>query len=218
MSTHYLISHFNDEINDVVGASGSPPQTLSTGNYVVRVPDDVSVQNPTNLADLITKKYASVLGSSGLFTQVIYDDMLDGTGVNTGASTGVFLGKNGSVGLYPKHGAQTPLIQTTPYNITWGGPGAGPVQAILSYELFDFVDTDPMTSVYTRSYREVATDVDVTAQISFNGGTDYFSTSDKALLSIPGGSTGTQVIIRFTRTTDINVRGRVYLGSWSVLF
>lgn len=215
MSTHYLISLFNDEINDVVGSSG---QTLSTGNYVVRVPDDVSVQNPTNLADLLTKKYTGILGNSGLFTQYINDDMLDGTGVNTGASTGIFLGNNGSVGLYPKHGAQTPLLQTTPYNITWGGPGAGPVQAVLHYELFDFVDTDPMTSVYTRSYREVATDIDVTAQISFNGGTDYFSTSDKELLSIPGGSTGTQVILRFTRTTDINVRGRVYLGSWSVLF
>jgi hypothetical protein len=218
MSTHYLISHFNDEINDVVNTTSSPPQTLCTGNYVVRVPDDISVQNPTSLSDLLNKKYTAVLGSSGFFTQVIYDDMLEDTGVDTVSSTGVFLGQNGSLGLYPKHGSQTPILQTTPYNITWGGPGAGPVQAIFSYELFEFVDTDPMTSVYTRSYKEVPTDVDVTAQISFNGGANYFSASDKVLLTIPSISTGAQVIVRFTRTTDVNVRGRVYLGSWSVLF
>jgi hypothetical protein len=182
------------------------------------VPDDVSVQNPTNLADLLTKKYNGILGNSGLFAQHIHDDMLDATGVNTGASTGIFLGNKGVVGLYPKHGAQTPLLQTTVFNITWGGPGAGPAQAVLHYELFDFVDTDPMTSVYTRSYREVSSDVDVTAQVSFNGGTNYVSTSDKALFTIPGGFTGTQVVVRFTRTTDVNVRGKVYLGSWSVLF
>jgi hypothetical protein len=43
VSTHYLVSMFNDEINDVVVATGSPPTTPAVGNYIVRVPDDAKV-------------------------------------------------------------------------------------------------------------------------------------------------------------------------------
>jgi hypothetical protein len=218
MSTHYLVSHFTNEISDVVASLGSPPQTKITGNYIVRVPDDVSVQNPTNLADLLTKKYAGILGSYGLFTQVIYDDMLDESGVDNGNSTGVTLGKNASIGLYPQHGAQTPVIQTTPYGIVWGGPGSGPPQAVVTYELFEYVDADDKDEPYQRFYREVPVGVDVDVEISFNNGGAYMAVTDKNLLTIPVPNQGTQVILKFTRTTDIDSKGRILLGSWAVLF
>jgi len=218
MSTHYLVSHFTNEISDVVASLGNPPQTKITGNYVVRVPDDVSVQNPTNLADLLTKKYAGILGGYGLFTQVIFDDMLDGTGVNTGASTGVTIGKNGSVGLYPKHGSQTPIFQTTPYGITWGGMGSGPPQALITYELFEYVDADIKGEPYQRFYREIPADVDINVEISFNNGGVYMPVTDKSLLTIPTPNQGIQVILKFTRTTDIDEKGRILVGSWAVLF
>lgn len=218
MSTHYLISLFNDEINDIVAASGTPPQSQITGNYVVRVPDDVSVQSPVDLADLLAKKYAGILGSFGLFTQIVYDDMLDGSGVDTANSTGVILGKKGMVGLYPEHGAHTPVLRTTPYGIVWGGPGAGPSQATLTYELFEYVDVDDKDQPFQRYYREVTADLDVTVEISFDNGTNWLSVTDKTLITVPTPNLGTQVVLRFTRGTDIDARGRVFLGSWAVLF
>jgi len=218
VSTHYLISHFNSEINDVVSALGVPPQTLITGNYLVRIPDDVPVQSPTNLSDLVTKKYAGLLGTHGLFTQIAYDDMLDGLGVDTANSNGVTIGNNGSVGLYPKHSSYTPVLQTTPYGITWSGPGVGPSQVLVTYELFEYVDTDDSSDPYTRSYREVTPDSDLTLQVSFNNGGGFVSTLDKAVTTIPALLQGTQIVLKFTRTSNVSVRGRVYLGSWSVLF
>lgn len=221
MSSHYLVSHFDNAINGVVTASGSPPASTATGNYIIRVADDVSVKNPTNLADLLTKKYASILGTHGLFTQIVYDDMLDGSGVDAASSTGVLMGDRGTVGLYPTStgiAPHVPLLQTAPASITWGGPGVGPPQSLLTYELFEFVDTDDKALPYVRQYREVTPDVDVTAQVSFNGGVSYISTTDKALITVPLGLRGTSVVLRFTRATNISARGRVLLGSWAVLF
>jgi hypothetical protein len=218
VSTHYLVSLFNDEINDVVGVSGPTPQTLAIGNYVIRVPDDVAVRNPTDVNDLLTQKYNGILGASGLFTQVASDDMLDGFNVDLANSTGVFTGLKGAVGLYPQHNAHTPVLQTTAQGITWGGGGSGPPQAVLTYELFEYVDVDDKSAPYQRYYKEVVPDLDVSAEISFNGGTTFIPTSDKAFIVVPGGDAGTQVVVRFTRTSDVDVRGRVFLGSWAVLF
>lgn len=225
MGTHFLVSLFDDQINGVVAGSGSPPQSTITGNYVIRVPDDVSIRNPTNLADLLTKKYAGILGSYGLFTQIAYDDMLDGSGVNTGLSQGVTLGFKGMVGIYPTNDGYlpsvvgpNPVLQTTPMAIAWGGPGAGPPQALLTYELFEYVDDDDKDLPYVRRYREVAPDIDVVVEVSFDGGSNFTQTTDKALISIPLPERGASVVVRFTRDTDVSSRGRVLIGSWSVLF
>lgn len=217
MSTHYLISAFNDEINDVVVATGTPPQTTATGNYVVRVSDDVSVQNPTNLSDLLTKKYAGILGTFGLFTQITYDDMFDASGVDFGNSSGITAGKKGTVGLYASHLVSS-VLQTTPQAITWGGVGDGPPQAVLTYELFEYIDEDDKDAAFTRSYRELAPDLDVSVALSFDGGLSFVSTQDKALVSIPLASQGDQLVVRITRLSDVNTRGRVLVGSWAVLY
>ena len=129
MSTHYLVSLFDDQINGVLAATGAPPMSTVTGNYVIRVPDDVPVKNPTNVADLLNKKYTGILGTHGLFTQIAYDDMLDSLGVNLGASDGITTGDKGVVGIYPTNGAWTPVFQTTPMGVVWGGPPPGPPQA-----------------------------------------------------------------------------------------
>ena len=59
MSTLYLVNLFNDQINDVMYSSGD--ELPITGSYVLRVPDDVVVRNPTDSADILTQKYASIL-------------------------------------------------------------------------------------------------------------------------------------------------------------
>jgi len=218
MSIHYLVSMFNDEINDVVTASGSPPTSPVTGNYIIRVPDDVSVQNPTSLANLLTKKYTGILGSYGLFTQITYDDFQDGTGIDYANSSGVLSGARSTVGLYPTHGGVDSVLQSTPNGIVWGGPGAGPSQAILTYEVYEYVDVDDKTQPFTRSYRELTVDTDTTAEVSFNNGGTWMPVQDKVLLNIPVLSRGIQLVVRFTRVTDVDVRGKVMLGSWAVLY
>lgn len=223
MSTQYLVSLFDDAINGVVAASGLTPTPI-TGNYVVRVPDDVAVRNPTGLPDLLTKKYAGILGSHGLFTQIVFDDMLDATGVNTGFTTGVTLGDKGTVGLYHTNLSATPahipVLQTTPQAIIWGGPPPGPPQALVTYELFTYVDTDDKDEVFVRSYTELVPDVDVSVEVSFNGGGTFVATTDKSLVSLLLLDQGTSVVLRFTRLTahGVGVPNRVLIGSWAVLF
>lgn len=221
MSTHYLVSQFDNQINGVIAANGAPPTSTITGNYVVRVPDDVPVRNPTGLTDLLNKKYAGILGTHGLFTQIVYDDMLDSLGVDTGLSLGMTLGDRSVVGVYPtnpSYGGNQPQLQTTPMGIVWGGPPPGPPQALLTYELFEYVDTDDKGQVYVRQYREIPADLDLSVQVSFNGGANFIPTTDKALISVPIPFRGTSVVLRFTRTTDIVAHGRVLIGSWAVLF
>jgi hypothetical protein len=219
MSTHYLVDLYNDSINDVITAQGSPLTSAVTGNYVVRVEDGVPVRNPTDLADLLTKKYVGLLGTHGLYTQITYDDMLDPSSVNYTVSTGVFSGLKGAIGIYPLvTGNPTPLLRTTNHSLTWGGPGVGPTQALLVYELFEYVDTDARGAQFQRSYREVDPDVDVSVEVSFNGGSTWISAHDSDFISIPLVDRGTTLTLRFTRTTDISSRGRVFVGSWAVLY
>jgi len=222
MSTHYLVSHFDNQINGVVAATGVNPQTKITGNYVVRIPDDVSVKNPTGLSNLLTKKYEGILGTYGSFTQIVYDDMLDSTGVDPSPTLGATLGEKGTVGLYHTIPSLpfTPQLVTTPQAIIWGGAPPGPAQALLTYELFSYVDTDDKDAAFIREYKELAPDVDVSVEVSFNGGGSYVPTTDKALISVPIPARGSVVVLRFTRLTAAGpgVEDRVLIGSWAVLF
>lgn len=213
--TNYLVSLFNDEINDVVVPSATTPVV---GNYVVVVPDDIRVQNPTSVANLLTQKYAGILGSYGLFTQITYDDFQDATGIDYANSAGVVTGVKSNVSLYPSHNGVDSVLQSTPNGITWGGPGAGPSQAVLVYEVFDYVDVDDKSAPYTRSYRQLTPDVELDAEVSFNNGATWVAASNRVMLNIPLLARGNQLVVRFTRTSDIDVRGRLYVGSWAVVY
>jgi hypothetical protein len=217
MSTNYLVSQYNGKISDVVTSTVLATFPI-TGNYVLRVPDDVAAQG-SNVASLTTSKYTGLLGNNSLFTQVVWDDMFDASGVDTGNSTGVTLGKNGSVSLYPAHGGNIPILQTTIAGISWPGPGPGPSQAMVAYELFDYVDTDDKTAPYQRSYRELSTGgTDIGVEVSFNGGSNFTSVVNNSVLTIPGIVQGNQVVLKFTRLTDSAVYKRIFVGSWAVLF
>lgn len=217
MSTFYMLSLFNDQINDVVTPPNGGLQTKITGNYVVRVPDDTIVKDPTDVSDLLTKKYQSTLAAYGLFTDMVYDDMLDGDGVNLSQSFGVSVGVKGQNSVYPPPGAPMSRMTTTATNITWGGPGAGPAQAIITWEVFRYVDTDSATGPYGRDYLEVPTGTaPITVSISFNNGVTFLSATDKNLISIPGPARGTDIVVRFSHTGADN--NRYFIGSWAVLF
>jgi hypothetical protein len=213
MTTHYLVDLYNDTLNNVVTAGGTPPTTSCTGNYVVRVPDEVAVRNPTDLADLITKKYQGILGVNALITNITFDDMNDASGIDLSTSNGILTGLKGCNGIYPTSGASIPVLRTTPNTLV-----STPSQFMLTYELFEYVDVDGATTPFQRSYREVTPDVDVIAAVSFNNGTTFITAMDQIYAAIPVPAQGNQLVVRFTRTTPISTRGRIFLGSWAVLF
>jgi len=219
MSSHYLISLFDDSITDVLVPTGAPPTSLITGSYVIAVPDDIAVKKPTSLSDLLAKKYQGILGTRGMYSTITYDSMLDATNVDMVLSHGVCTGFKGSICLYPTDPSNPhPVLVTSAHGITWMGSGAGPTQAMVTYELFTYTDSDPATGSFQRHFQEIPTDHDLTLEVSFNGGATFISTIDKALVTIPPAARGTQLVLRFTRTTNVAVTPRIFIGSWAVLY
>jgi len=213
MSSFYLLSLFNDSLSHVVNPDPITNDAEITGNYVIRVADDVVVHNPTSVSDLLNQKHASMLASMGLFGQILYDDLLDVSGVNTASSTGVTLGSKGMISLFS--GGQ---LVSSPSGFTWSGSGSGPSDAMMTWEIFTYVDTDSASSAYIRKYQEVPTSVaPITAEISFNGGGNWQTVTDKSLITVPPASQGTNLIVRFNHTGPA-ISARYFVGSWAVLF
>jgi len=205
MSTYYMIDLFDDNINGVE----TPPngQVPMVGTYVVRVPQGVSVQNPTTLATLLTQKYDAIFANHGGFANQEFDDLLDATGINAGATSGCSLGKRGSLSLFPNGVLQTNM---TPLATT-------ATQAIVNFEVFEVVDTDPATGRFDRTYKEIPiTPLDITCQVSFDNGASFLTVTEDSLLSVPGANQGNQMILKFTNITSPG--RRLFLGGWSVVY
>lgn len=210
MSTHYLIdlyqpdvSFTSSEINSVRDPANG--QSNLGGNFVVRVPSDVSVQNPTGLSDLLTKKYASLLAKHALYGSITYDDMLDDAGINKlAANTAGSFGNRGVISIFPNGSKLTTNMVTI---------GSTPAQAAVTWEVFDYVVADPATGVLTRTYRELSSSL-LTCEVSFNNGVTFKPATDGGLVNIPIADRGTQLIVRFTNA-GVN---RLWLGSWAVLY
>ena len=91
----YQIDLFNGDITPpfadpaaILSALDPPDGTAPLmGSFIVRVDDSLPVQNPANLQDLLLKTGASPLASyAGSFSQMVYDDLLDPTDVDTTVS------------------------------------------------------------------------------------------------------------------------------------
>lgn len=211
MSQFYLIDMFTSPLaNSRILAVEEASSVLLNGAFVVRVPDEVQVINPANLTDLLTQKYQSLLADNGGFTFVTYDDLLDASHVDPTSGPGIF-GQRGAMSIAPggtfssviNGGAGTPLT------------GSAPSQALLTWEVFSVSDTDPSNGMLSRTYTEVASTPDfLSCQVSFNGGGTFTATTDSTVLSILPANQGTAFIVQFTNVTQ----GRLYLGSWAVLY
>lgn len=207
MSAYYLIDTHAPtlaaaRILDVVdGASFAN----MTGASVIRVPDYISVQDPSSVSNLLTKKYAGLLAfySGFTFSYVTYDDLLDTLGINLTVSSGI-LGQRGNVSLQPSNilvSTATPLV------------GLPPASAVVTWESFSVAYADPAGGHTSRQYNEEAAS-DLTCFVSFDGGATFLPATDGATLTIPPASQGTSFIIRFTNTAAT----RRYVGSWAVLY
>jgi hypothetical protein len=218
MSTHFLIDAFASPVSTapIIGVdTPQSSQTLLNGAFLVRVPNNVALISPstltpvppTNCGDLITKKYEGLLLAFPSFANIVYDDLLDTSGVNFSASpapAGTF-GQRSTIALNPG-GVLTSNVQTLADT-----PGA----FLFTWEVFTTVDTDPETSRFTRNYNELpTTGTYTTAQVSFNNGSNYIAATDSAVTSIPGADQSNQLIVQITNVTG----SRLHIGSWALLY
>ncbi len=86
---------------------------------------------------------------------------------------------------------------------------------VLRYEIFQYIETDPSTGQYTRSYEDITDDTNVNVTVSFDDGASYAPVLSGVLLNIPLGNRGNQFRIRYHRTVAGNP---TYIGSWAVVY
>ena len=211
MSIHYLISPFttNGDIIDVITAESG--QSESTGSTVVRVPDGVAIHNdPTNLNDLLTSKYAGLLAFYAGFTDILADPCLDVLTADLPNSTGL-LASSGFVNHC--------LLRTMPYSGSFVSTvqplGFAPTQAVLVWEEYVFTDSDDKTERLRRTYVEESGS-NFSCLVSFDGGANYNPASNGGVLNIPVPEQGSSFVIGLTNNSPS--WSRVYLGSWAVIY
>lgn len=219
MSAHYLIDLFATPLTSSPIVDVRYPldgQTPVGGQFVVRVPDGVAINPPpTDLSDLITKKHLGLLAFYAGFTNIAFDDLLDSSGIDPVASTGILGGQRGSPTLSPLvawSGPPVGIFQTVTVPLT----GPAPSFIVPVWELWEAVDTDPSTDRFSRDYSELpATATYVTGEVSFDGGLTYTAATSGSVLFIPGPSQGTNFILRLT---NVHASKRVRIGSWALVY
>ncbi len=224
MSKHYLLDIHQTDPGQKLQEVYIPDAGVSyiDGTYVVRVSDDIVIPDTTyTAADLITAKYAGMLANSGLFTRIVYDDMLDAVGINMGVSTGISTGMRGVCSLYPYSFWSTPGFPVPTMQMNMVGLATTPTQCEVHWELFKYGGWDVSSApsgnhAYRRSYEEVdESSAPVTCEVSFNNGSTWLVATPGDVLNIPLADQGNQLIVRFTRGFS---NDRLYLGSWAVLY
>jgi hypothetical protein len=210
MATHYLIdAHtttlLSSEINDVRypqdGRSEVP------GSFVVVVPDGIKLSaSPTDLQDLLDKKYEALLAEYPGYTNIVYDDCLDATGYTVSLNDRAKLGFRGGIGVGSSARVTTPIAPL----------GATVSQYILLVEANRWVLSYDSEGRLHRTFEEDFT-TDLGLQVSTNGGSDYTNAVNGQLNQITIGDEGTDLRVRFEPSFSDNSTP-VYITSWAVIY
>jgi len=212
MGTLYLIDAHNtvllsSKINDVANLIAGDTHSLR-GSFPVNVPFDIPIDgNPTDLNDLITKKYLGILAIYPGFNHILFDEQIDASDWGTGSGSIAYtLGfrQNNSV-----HGGASDFLVSTTQALS-----STPDTAVLRFEFFQYIEADPISGQYTRAYQDITTASDIVFEVSFNGGTSYLAVSNGVLVNIPLGSQGNQFKVRIHRTAGTPA----FIGSWAVVY
>jgi hypothetical protein len=214
MTAHYLVDLFGNpvfpllnSIIDVREPDGG--QSVTNGCLVIRVPDFVQVSHPTNLGDLLTKKYSGLLAFYAGFGNISYDDLFDPANVDlTYPATKARVGQRSSIAIAPGGS-----LQSTLYVLPWTGAPPGPTVAVIIWETYDFVDTDPASGLLVREYREQMASL-LVCEVSFDNGINWNAVTSEGVFNVPLLEQGVDFIIRFTNTSPNDV----FLGSWAVIY
>ncbi len=208
MSTFYLIDAHtspiaDSEINDV--KTSLDGEIVLNGNFVIKVPDGVHIENPTSLTDLITQKFAGVLASYPGFTNIIYDNYLDDTDINAAHAGSLLNGlKRGqrntvSVGLDTIY--YTTTTDISPTTIT---------QAILYYELYSVRYSTAADGRLLRTYVEEEATGDIVDVAVTADGTVYAQVDSGQLTTVTSGS---DITVRVFGQQD-----NICIGAWAVIY
>lgn len=211
MLAHYLLDIHSNPVTSARIVDVSYPtdgQSVLNGEFVVRIPEGVVVQDPADLTDLLTQKYQGLISVYTTTTRIAFDDLLDPTGIDTGASSNLILGQRGNIGLFPGS-----VLQSLPATLT----GAVAGQAFVAWELFEVLYDDPSDGRAIRTYSEVASSPSfATVSVSFNGGSTFIpSVSNGNVVNVLPADQGTSFIFRIT---NVHATKRLYLSSWSVVY
>jgi len=216
MASLYLVDAHNtvlnnSKINDTlsVPAGLSYTGTRSTrGSFVVQVPYEVPLEGtPTDLTDIMTKKYQGILSLYPGYSNILYDEQTDATGW-----------------AFPP-GVGTPICtvgerQST--SVSTGGTldsvvtvlGTTPAQCVLRWESYQYIYTDDPSLVVDRQYNE-QDGTQFAVSVSFNNGANFNAVTSGVVFSIPLAHQGNQFKIRFQRNAGVFKLG---LAAWSLIY
>jgi hypothetical protein len=136
------------------------------------------------------------------FSQVVFASQPGATYTVTGVtSSGITLGTN-YTGV-----SDAETLAYASYT-----PVTGPEQAIITWDMHSYADSDPSSGQFTRTYTEEASDL-LACQMSFDG-THFNVAYDGTVFNVPAGQTGTSFIIRLTNASG----RRLGLSGWTLLF
>lgn len=220
MGTVYHIEAHNptllsSKINDTMNVSEGQTCTLR-GSFPVCVPFDVPIDGvPTDLNDLITKKYAGMLSLYPGYENIVYDACVDGS---SGWDPG-FAGPGASPTLSATIGSRQTIsvshFTTTKLQSALVNLASVPSTAILRWELFKYVKTDVVNGMMTRVYQELDPNAaGITVTCTFTNLTGTSALTNGLLFEVPLANQGDEFRFRIASTHQ----QRVWVGSWALIY
>lgn len=209
MSLLYLIDAHttvlaNSPINDVIQADFGETVNV-TGNFVVNIPSGVVLEDAApSLSSLLTQKYAAVFSRYPGFAEIVYDDMLDDSGIDDAGSVGITTGSRGSNSLL----ANGSEMLTQAVNL-----GSAPTDCIFTWEVFQYTVSNPSDGPGKREYQEVDP-ASITVELSFDNGSTFTEITEGVYFSIPLGAQGSQFVAKFSNASS----NRYWIGSWALMY
>lgn len=217
MSVIYLVDTqvtpiTNSRIVDVILNPSATGEVRVDGLTPIRIPDGVRVVDPTSFSDLLTQKYAGILAQYPGFTNIIFDDLLDATGVQIAAPPSDMRksGERATVG-----GA----FNATAVDVSAFGTLT---QCVLVYEQFFWRYVDDKNGRIARYYVESPPVAAHQVSVSANGGTDENLALSGDLVAFDLDEQGDSVQVEFKTAigqAGTNAEGRLLqVGSWAVIY
>jgi hypothetical protein len=198
----------NSRIVDVVMTGSSTEELRVDGLTPIKIPDGVRVVNPTSLSDILTQKYAGILAMYPGFGNIIYDDLLDPSGLEA-PDVSQALQKRGSrstIGGRVQTLLSDPNLDVSPTVLS---------QCIVIYETYTIKYLDPKDGRFERYYIE-GSETQHTIEVSSNEGVDFTESTSGALVEFPQGQQGSVVQLRFPASFVGN--RLLHVGSWALVY
>jgi hypothetical protein len=212
MSTFYLIDGHttpleSSEINDVLISGTS---VVTNGNFVIKVPDGVKLsEDPTNLTDLLNKKYQGILAQYPGFTNIIYDDLLDPSSISVieaGNNNQAYLGYRGNIGYGSFSSLKTSATDISPTVLT---------QCIVLFELHQWSYSNPVDGRMDRIFEDITDTTSIQVDIYVDGVLAATSYQNGELVSIPLANQGSSIELVFPGALHAELK---YLTSWALIY